>query len=221
MKARSGISGSYHYPCVVGTGAVGRVALGGAALLGAAAVMLSLAACRTGDGRWHSSAKRAFTAAVVAAAVAVGALAWGLVTMDFSLAAVAGTTNRSTTWPYRLAGMWGDMAGSLLWWSALLGLAGLAGIRTARSRLPQLEQPVTLIVATSFAVFVTLDALFANPFTTLALPSLNGVGLVPILRPPAMLYHPPIVYVGLVALVVPFALAVSAAATGWDADDVW
>src|SRR5437764_955856 len=81
-----------------------------------------------------------------AAGVAVGALAWGLVTMDFSLAAVSGTTNRATTWPYRLAGLWGAMAGSLLWWSALLGLAGLAGIRTARRRLAHLERPVTLIV---------------------------------------------------------------------------
>src|SRR5437016_664848 len=99
MKARSGISGSYHYRCAVGTGAVGRVALGGAAVLGAVSVVLAVAALETGRARWPRLAARAFGLAVAAAAVATGALAWALVTMDFSLAAVVETTNRSTTWP--------------------------------------------------------------------------------------------------------------------------
>src|SRR4029453_9054197 len=98
MNARSGMPGSYHYRCVVGTGAVGRVALGSATLLAASAVLCAIVATRTAAGNWHRAARRSLTAAAALATVAVGALAWALVTMDFSLKAVASTTNRSTTW---------------------------------------------------------------------------------------------------------------------------
>src|SRR5262249_7475316 len=106
-------------------------------------------------------------------------------------------------------------------WSALLGVAGAIGWRTAQRRFPAFERTVGLTVATTFAVFVTIGAVFANPFNTLAVPSLNGDGLVPILRHPAMLYHPPIVYPGLTPLVVPFALSLAAAASSGPVDNGW
>jgi cytochrome c-type biogenesis protein CcmF len=205
----------------VSTGGIGRAALALASIAAVVAAVLAVAAVRSPTGRWQRRAALAYVTAVIAAVVAVGALAWGLVTMDFSLSAVAETASRSTTWPYRLAGLWGAMAGSLLWWSALLGVAGAIGWRTARRRFPVLERSVAVIVATAFAAFVTIDAAFANPFHTLDVPSLNGDGLVPILRHPAMLYHPPIVYVGLTALVVPFALSLAAVASSAPVDNRW
>jgi cytochrome c-type biogenesis protein CcmF len=205
----------------VSTGGIGRAALALASIAAIAAAVLAAVAVRAPERRWRRRAAQAYVTAVIASVVAVGALAWGLVTMDFSLSAVADTASRSTTWPYRLAGLWGAMAGSLLWWSALLGLAGAVGWRRARHRFPALEPTVGMIVATAFAAFVTIDAAFANPFHTLAVPSLNGDGLVPILRHPAMLYHPPIVYIGLTALIVPFALSLAAVSSRGPVDDRW
>jgi cytochrome c-type biogenesis protein CcmF len=205
----------------VSTGGIGRAALALAAIAAVAAAVFAVVAARSPRGRWQRRSTQAYVTAVIAALVAVGALAWGLVTMDFSLSAVAETASRSTTWPYRLAGLWGAMAGSLLWWSALLGVAGAIGWRTARRRFPTLERTVAVTVATTFAAFVTIDTVFANPFHTLDVPSLNGDGLVPILRHPAMLYHPPIVYIGLTALVVPFALSLAVVTSRGSVDDRW
>ena len=72
---------------------------------------------------------------VALAGAAVGVLAWALATGDFTLAYVAATTDRATSWPYRLAGLWGGMGGSLLLWSALVAAWGwrrsIAGVERA------------------------------------------------------------------------------------------
>ena len=47
----------------------------------------------------------------------------------------------------------------------------------------------------------------ADPFERLAIPPVTGRGLTPILEHPAMLIHPPVLYAGLLAAVVPFLLA--------------
>ena len=52
-----------------------------------------------------------------------------------------------------------------------------------------------------------------NPFTTLATPPAEGVGLNPLLRHPAMMIHPPMLYTGYVGFSIPFAFAVGALIT--------
>jgi cytochrome c-type biogenesis protein CcmF len=144
--------------------------------------------------------------------VAVACLAWALATGDYRLVYVAESTNRATSWPYRLAGLWGGMAGSLLFWSWLLSLATLAGTRSVRRHRPDLTVPVAAVLAALAGAFVAVGVAFADPFATLAVPAIDGGGLAPILEHPAMLYHPPLLYAGLVALAVPFAVAVVGAA---------
>ncbi|MDP9387092.1 MAG: hypothetical protein M3Q48_04000, partial [Actinomycetota bacterium] len=80
---------------------------------------------RVGAGR------RWLVLGATSAAGAVVALGWALVTNDFSLTYVADQSMRSAPAPYRLAGLWGGMAGSLLLWVALLAGLGVAGARVA------------------------------------------------------------------------------------------
>jgi cytochrome c-type biogenesis protein CcmF len=59
----------------------------------------------------------------------------------------------------------------------------------------------------------------ANPFATSANPPAEGAGLMPLLRYPAMMFHPPMLYSGYTLCAVPFAFAVGALVTGkLDAD---
>jgi cytochrome c-type biogenesis protein CcmF len=58
------------------------------------------------------------------------------------------------------------------------------------------------------------DGRFADPFRRLEVPAIDGGGLVPILEHPAMLYHPPLLYLGLATLVGSFALTVAALVQG-------
>jgi cytochrome c-type biogenesis protein CcmF len=56
-------------------------------------------------------------------------------------------------------------------------------------------------------------ATFASPFSRLAIPAIDGRGLLAILRNPAMLVHPPVLYLGHTVLLVPFAITAAALAT--------
>jgi cytochrome c-type biogenesis protein CcmF len=136
-----------------------------------------------------------------AAALAVAALGWALATGDFTMAYVAAVSDRSTSWPYRLAGVWGGMGGSLLLWSALVAAWGW------RRRPEGVERAAGAWLA---AAFLLAGAVFATPWHRLAAPAVDGIGATPILRHPAMLYHPPILYLGLTALAVPWAVVVGA-----------
>ena len=142
--------------------------------------------------------------------VGVGRLAWALVGQDYSLVYVADHASRDTTWPYRLAGLWGGMAGSLLLWTWMLAGWALLASRSVRRRLPDLAGGTQAVLAVEAAVFLGLLVTVSRPFATLAIPAVDGGGLTPILRHPAMLYHPPLLYSGYVGLAVPAAMAVAA-----------
>ncbi|MEZ5229431.1 MAG: hypothetical protein R2710_23060 [Acidimicrobiales bacterium] len=60
-------------------------------------------------------------------------------------------------------------------------------------------------------------ALVASPFDRLDIPVVDGLGLQPILEHPAMVWHPPLLYAGLVGLLVPSLAVVSSAWSGQSA----
>jgi cytochrome c biogenesis factor len=156
-------------------------------------------------------ARRLSVVGTVAAVAAVVALGWALATGDFTMAYVAAVTDRATSWPYRLAGLWGGMGGSLLLWSTLVALWG------CRRGVQGIERAAGAWLA---AAFLLVDVTLATPWHQLSAPALDGLGATPILRHPAMLYHPPVLYLGLTALVVPWAATV-AAGLERRADPVW
>jgi cytochrome c-type biogenesis protein CcmF len=164
--------------------------IGSATLWGAAAV--SLIAAIVGRRRVLVIAASLGLAATVTLAVA-------LVAHDFSLVYVAETTSLATPWPYRLAALWGGMDGSMLFYTAMtmtLGAFFLIGRTSVR---------VVSLVGVGLAL---ITAFFANPFVVSDIPAVDGVGLLAILQHPAMIYHPPILYLGLTTLVIPFALLI-------------
>ena len=156
--------------------------------------------------------------------VGVLALGWAAIQLgqallddDFSLAYVADFSRRDATRPYRLAALWGGMAGSLLLFTTIAGAVGWLAAARLRG---QAAAPV--LVATTGALVAALTAAllaFADPFERLDLAPIDGGGMPPILEHPAMLYHPPLLYLGLASLTGPFALSVAGllgrAGDGW------
>ena len=197
-------------------GTVGTIAVWGAVGLCGAVVAITV----FGRNRVAIRSSRALTAAAALTAIAVAALAWALATGDFSLVYVAETTTRITPWPFRISAIWGAMAGSLLLWSALLGVIGAIGVRSARRSALHLVPVAAATVAVIVGGFLVMGQLVASPFATLAIPAIDGGGLVPILEHPAMIYHPPILYIGLTSLIVPFALTVAGLVTN-TTDTAW
>jgi cytochrome c-type biogenesis protein CcmF len=180
--------------------------------MGRLAVWVALLA---GGGAVVAQRRWPLTVAVGAAAFATLVLAQALVGNDYSLVYVADFSRRGASAPYRLAALWGGMAGSLLWFATLAGAAGWWAAGRARTSSRGVVAAVTGGLVAALAGLVLA---FADPFRRLEVPAIDGGGLTPILEHPAMLYHPPLLYLGLATLTGPFALTVAGLLGRADAD---
>ena len=183
-------------------GSIGLLALWGSVVASALAV---LARWMLGSG--EAPTRRLLGLATLLAATSALALTAALLSSDFSLDYVARTTSLATPWPYRLAALWGAMEGSLLLYATLTLLTGWVGCRRLDS---DLATPAYQVIAGVGLGLLLLTATMASPFTRLDVPAVDGQGLLAILQHPAMVYHPPILYLGLTSVIVPFAATVAA-----------
>jgi cytochrome c-type biogenesis protein CcmF len=175
------------------TGVIGPAAIWAAILFAGVGALLGR--------RW------ALVASAISGVTATLILAVALVSGDFSLAYVADTTSFITPWPYRLAALWGGMDGSMLFYA---GLTLVISAYALRARIPVRVASIVGLGLMLVTVF------FANPFVVADVPAVDGEGLLAILQHPAMIYHPPILYLGLASLVVPFALTMDLVGPGPD-----
>ena len=138
--------------------------------------------------------------AVVAGALTVRLLA-AFQRSDFSYRLVAEQSRADSAWYYRLAGAWASAEGSLLVLTGIVAVVGLVG--TWR------DGAAARVAAAVTTGLLAIVAGAAWPFDRSLVPATRGLGLTPILEHPAMAVHPPLLYVGFAATVVPFARAVS------------
>ncbi len=153
---------------------------------------------------------------VVAAVVAVVTMESALLTDDFSVKYVAEHGRIGTPVIYKIATLWGALAGSILLWTLILvGYVAVAGHRF-RNRMD--DPMVAWAMLTMFVVCAFFFGLMlgpANPFISVANPPDNGPGLNPLLQNNALMaFHPPMLYLGYVGFTVPFAFAIAALVTG-------
>jgi cytochrome c-type biogenesis protein CcmF len=170
---------------------------------------IAVGALSLGPGLSPRLARRLLLASLALAGASTLILTVALLGTDYSLAYVGQTTTRATPWPYKLAALWGGMEGSMLFYAFVTLVVGVIGIQRFRGGPWAFR-----IVALVGVGYLLITATVADPFVTLDIPAIDGIGLFGILQNPAMVYHPPILYLGLTALVVPFALTVDAAARG-------
>jgi cytochrome c-type biogenesis protein CcmF len=163
-----------------------------------------------GDGRWVARGRRGVVAVAALLVVAVAILLAGLLADRFELRYVAKHSARGMPLYLKISALWAGQEGSLLFWAALQAIltAWFAARPSVHSRTLMPWAIALLSVVTTF--FLGLCLLVANPFIPLPAPPLDGAGLNPLLRHPAMALHPPVLYVGYVGLAVPAALALAA-----------
>ena len=183
-----------------------------------------------------------FPAAIQPAAIgiAVLSLGWLLVTNAFEYSAVFNAAEIGMPWYYKMSGLWSGQAGSLLFWSFVLSIFIAVFTRMASRCLSGAYAAIVALVLTIGLVFFLVPVVFiTNPFERLwqladgllvesaLAPSgaglivpVDGQGMNPSLRHPAMLSHPPALYIGLVGLFIPFAFAFAAMVVG-DKKHTW
>ena len=191
---------------------LGSACLIAAAVASAYAVGAAIHGGRSGDQRWVDSARRSIYALCGLLTVAVVVLELAFLRSDFSVELVADHSSTTTPAFYKLTAMWSSQGGSLLLWAWVLSIAASAVLFATRRRHREIVPWATAVLAgvALFFVGLMLVAGGANPFARLSPAPAEGVGLMPLLRHPAMAIHPPMLYSGYVLFSIPFAFAIGA-----------
>ncbi len=166
-----------------------------------------------GRGLGRSAVGAAFTA-VAALSVVVVVLGHALVTKDFRFEYVTEYSDPLLPWHYSLSALWVGQAGSLLVWGWFVAVLAMVFRFTSRRGPRDLRELAfgTQMIYLTFLLAIMIFA--ADPMAPSLVPGAKGEGLSPLLQHPAMLIHPPIVFLGYAAWGVPFALAAAALISG-------
>jgi cytochrome c-type biogenesis protein CcmF len=175
-------------------------------------------------GKWRQnpflvlSAERAVYAIWALLSLASGLLIYALIAGDYRLAYVASHSNKAMPIWYKFAAWWGGQEGSLLFWAWLLSTYSAIVVFSNRKKFRDMMPYVTTVLMITQAFFLILIAFVVSPFQVLAVGKGitdvgDGQGLNPLLQYWTMVIHPPMLYLGYVGFVVPFAFAIGSLIT--------
>jgi cytochrome c-type biogenesis protein CcmF len=159
------------------------------------------------------SAERAVYSIWVLVTIAAGILIYSLMTGDYRMAYVAHYTNRAMPAVYKYTAWWGGQEGSLLFWNWLLATYGAVVVFKNRRKYREIMPYVVAVMMATQVFFLTLIVFIESPFKMLMAGKRivdvgDGQGLSALLQYWTMIIHPPMLYLGYVGFVVPFAFAV-------------
>ena len=193
---------------------LGQVALILALLLACLQAVVPLAGAQRNKTSWMAVARPAAFAQLVLLLFAFVVLTIGFVTQDFSIVYVAENSNTLLPMVYRYTAVWGAHEGSLLLWTLTLAVWNAAVAEFSRELPDQVMARVMGVMGVVSVGFLAFLVFTSNPFTRLLPAPIEGRDLNPLLQDFGMVIHPPMLYIGYVGFVVPFAFSVAALIDG-------
>src|SRR5687768_6978453 len=159
------------------------------------------------------------TAALMSVASAV--IVHAFVTGNYAIRYVQRYSDAAQPLVYKITSYWGGLDGSIMFWVFLLSVFGTIAVATNRERHRELIPWVVAIIAATEMFFIFIMVVHNNPFSTfVAGTPADGKGLNPLLQNFYMAIHPPSLYIGFVAMTIPYAFGMAALITG-HLDDAW
>ena len=202
-------------------------------------IIAAIYGTRKNEPAWVESARLAMLLTFPLITISALVLVYLLVTGRFEVEYVSSVTSHSMPMYLRITALWGGQAGSLLFWSWLLSAFATAVTLRKWERDREFLPWVIVVSLITLAFFLVLVVIFENPFERIwhepsgqftvsmfqpaganLFTAPDGQGLNPLLRHPGMIIHPPMLYLGFVSFVIPFAFAIAALITG-RTDDRW
>lgn len=184
------------------------------------------------------SARRAMLLTFPLLSLGVLGLIYLMVTEHYELRYVASVIDGNMPTYLRITALWGGQAGSLLFWSWLMAAFASAVALRRWDRDQDLLPGVVIVSLATLAFFLAVVVFVENPFAR-AWEMANGQlkfaffqpagasavvlrpqGMNPLLRHFGMVFHPPLLYLGFVSFVIPYAFAIAALAVRRK-DDRW
>ena len=170
---------------------------------------------------WQRLAPSLAWAQFAAMAISFGALMAGFYFNDFSLVYVTQHSNTLLPWYYKLSATWGGHEGSLLLWMTIMATWCALVSYFSRGLPLSMRARVLVILAGVQMMMLAMLIFTSSPFDR-TLPNLpvDGADLNPVLQDFGLIIHPPMLYMGYVGMVVPFAFCMAAL---WEGrlDAVW
>ena len=139
---------------------------------------------------------------------------------DFSLKYVAGYSELALPWAYKLAAFWAGQQGSLLLWAWMVALMSSIAVAMGRKDPATTQAPVAGLLGGGCGFFTIIMLFAANPFELGIVTPADGLGLNPLLQHPAMIAHPPFLFLGYAGFTIPFATILGVLIAG-RADNDW
>jgi cytochrome c-type biogenesis protein CcmF len=188
---------------------------------------------------WVDSSRNAMLLTFPLLTITALTIIYLLVANHYEVEYVAEVTSRSMPMYLKVTALWGGQAGSLVFWSWLMSAFASAVTLRKWDRDREFLPWVVVVSSVTLAFFLGLVIFIENPFvrmwqtgtgqvvtamfqpagTRIFIPA-DGNGLNPLLRHPGMIIHPPMLYLGFVSFVIPYAFAMAALITG-RTDDRW
>lgn len=202
---------------------IGNYALIAAFVFAVAAIAASLSGAGLRDTRLLAMGERSVYAVFLLVATAIGSL-WTLILNDqFAVRYIYGHSSEALPLSYKIGSLWSGQEGSLLLWTLVLCSFSALAVLTQRHRHNRLLPYAIPVMMATALFFLFLNNFRANPFEQwtgitptggeVPFTPQDGRGLNPLLQHWAMVIHPPILYIGYIGFVIPFAFCVAALIT--------
>jgi len=188
---------------------------------------------------WVDSARNAMLLTFPLVSLSALSIIYLLVNGHYEVEFVASVTSNSMPTYLKITALWGGQAGSLVFWTWLMSAFASAVTLRKWDRDREFLPWVIVVSLVTLGFFLIMILFFENPFARIwsvplgnpvvslfppaggqLLVQSDGRGLNPLLRHPGMIIHPPMLYLGFVSFVIPFAFAIAALVTG-RTDDRW
>jgi cytochrome c-type biogenesis protein CcmF len=208
-------------------------------LLALYSVFAAVFGVRRNAPAWVESARNAMLLTFPLVTLAALSIIYLLVNGNYEVEYVAAVTSNSMPMYLKVTALWGGQAGSLVFWTWLMSAFASAVTLRKWDRDREFLPWVIVVAMITLAFFLLMVIFFENPFERLwqlpfgqpvkamfppagatLLVQADGRGLNPLLRHPGMIIHPPMLYLGFVSFVIPYAFAIAALVTG-RTDDRW
>nr|AML60618.1 heme lyase [Moramonas marocensis] len=128
---------------------------------------------------------------------------------DYSIINIVETTHSTQTVLYRLSALWSNHEGSILLWTYILSFYTFSTLFMRKIFYTSLWFFFMRIQAILNLFFLFFIFFTSNPFLAISVRSLEGQELNPILQDLILAIHPPCIYLGYLALSIPFSLTIS------------
>ena len=173
-------------------------------------LILSSYSIRNPQIHFIKSAKLALYIVNLCAVISSLILVYSFLSNDFSVKYVYKNSAVDMPIVYILTAFWSSLEGSHLLWTTLLSSMITVSLSTIRYRNIQLMPGLVFVFSLVSSFMFLLNVWASAPLTRLFPEGTFGLGMNPLLQNPYMAAHPPSLFAGYSALIVPFGYSVSA-----------